>query len=92
MTMNNGTANWPAINQSCIEFPANEEVTYMTINTSTKELIVATTDKTTNRGNVYIYDACRRSYRQSGSNTKLSYPDCADRISFIIYKPRVANS
>ncbi len=92
MTMNNGAANWPAINQSCIEFPANEEVTYMTINTNTQELIVATTDKTTNRGNVYIYDAADVRTDNPGATPKLSYPDCADRISFIVYKPRVANS
>ncbi|MCX4368073.1 MAG: hypothetical protein OSJ41_01010 [Duncaniella sp.] len=92
MTYNNEKAILPNESQSVLSFPANEEITYMTINADTEELIVATADKTTGRGSVYFYDTANVRTDSPNTPAKAYYPDCADRISFMIYKPRVADN
>ena len=92
MTYNNEKAILPNESQSVLSFPANEEITYMTINADTEELIVDTADKTTGRGSVYFYDTANVRTDSPNTPAKAYYPDCADRISFMIYKPRVADN
>lgn len=90
---------FPSKNEFSIQYPSDEEVTFITINTNPdnntategEDLIVATANKNTGRGNVYIYDV--RDVRTNNPNPepKAVYRDCADRIFQILYKPRVAN-
>lgn len=97
MLCENGGIKLPSMSQFAIEFPANEEITYMTINTEKtltntgEELIIATADQSTGRGNVYFYDV--RDVRTDNPNAtpKAVYKNCADRINYICYKPRIAN-
>lgn len=84
-------ANWPDKNQAALTYPANEEITYMTVNADTNELIVATADKSTGRGNVYFYNVADVRTDAPNAATTAKYTNCADRISYIVYKPRVAN-
>ena len=73
-----------------ISFPTNEEITYMSVNIDTEELYVATYDTTTKRGNFYIYDTADvRADNQTSPAPKKAYRNCADKISSILYKPRV---
>ena len=81
----------PSTSQAALSFPADEEVTFMTINTSNDDLLVATANKNTGRGNVYIYESANVRTDMPGAKAKAEYKDCADRISNIFYKPRVAN-
>jgi len=90
---------FPSKSEFSIQYPSDEEVTFITINTNPdnntategEDLIVATANKNTGRGNVYIYDV--RDVRTNNPNPepKAVYRDCADRIFQILYKPRVAN-
>lgn len=91
MTFNEDRVNLPSTSQAALSYPANEEVTYMTINTDTNELIVATADKSTGRGSLYFYDTADVRTDSPNAPAKAYYPDCADRISFVTYKPRVAD-
>lgn len=82
----------PNKDQYGIRFDKYEEVTFMDVNIgkNTDELYVATYDKSTQRGNFYIYD-CEDVRTNNGSGVKpiASYKDCAGKISYIIYKPRI---
>lgn len=90
---------FPSKSQYSIQYPSTEEVTFITINTDPdnntategEDLIVATADKNTGRGSIYIYDV--RDVRTNNPNPepKAVYRNCADRILQVIYKPRVAN-
>ena len=93
MLADGGTMQLPSKEKAAINIPAGEELTFMDIHTITngEELLVATDDKSTGRGNVYIYDV--RDVRTDNPNPspKASYKNCADRITSIMYKPRIAN-
>lgn len=80
----------PTTDQYAIQFDANEEVTFLDVNFDTEELYVATYDKTTQRGNFYIYD-CKdvRTDNASGVKPKETHKSCAGRISYLIYKPSI---
>lgn len=93
MLLSGDTYNLPPSSQAAITFPDNEEVTYMTIESSStaEELIIATVNKSNNRGNVYIYDVKDVRTDMPNPSPKAKFTDCADRISYIMYKPRVAN-
>lgn len=91
MLIDGDTVNWPARSRYALSFPSNEEITYMTIDTNTDQLIVATADKSTGRGSVYFYNAADVRTDSPNAEATAHYADCADRISYIIYKPRVAN-
>lgn len=91
MLMENHAFNLPGKEQYCLSYPEGHEVTFMTINTDTDELIVATCDNSTGRGSVYVYDAGDVRTNNPNPTPKMSYPDCTDRVSQIIFKPRVAN-
>lgn len=80
----------PDKSQYAVQFGANEEVTYIDTNLMTDELYVATYDKTTQRGNFYIYD-CKdvRTDNASAVKPKAEYKNCAGRISNIVYKPSI---
>lgn len=89
MLMEN-TFSLPNKSATAISFPTNEEITYMSVNIDTEELYVATYDTTTKRGNFYIYDTADvRADNQTSPAPKKAYRNCADRISSILYKPRV---
>lgn len=98
MLFNNGTCTLPLESQFSISFPENEEVTFITINTDPdnnsstqgEDLIIATADKSTGRGNIYIYDV--KDVRTDNPNPapKATYKNCADRIKNIMYKPRIS--
>ena len=93
MLADGGTMQLPSKEKAAINIPAGEELTFMDIHTITngEELLVATADKSTGRGNVYIYDV--RDVRTDNPNPspKARYKNCADRITSIMYKPRIAN-
>ena len=80
----------PDKSQYAVQFGANEEVTYIETNLSSDEMYVATYDKTTQRGNFYIYD-CKdvRTDNASAVKPKAEYKNCAGRISNVIYKPSI---
>lgn len=80
----------PDKNQYAIRFDSDEEVTYMDTNLETDELYVATYDKTSGRGNFYVYD-CRdvRTDNSAGVKAKAAYKGCADRIKGLIHKPSI---
>lgn len=98
MLFNNGTFTLPLESQFSISFPENEEVTFVTINTDPdnnsstqgEDLVIATVDKSTGRGNIYIYDV--KDVRTDNPNPapKATYKNCADRITYIMYKPRIS--
>lgn len=78
----------PSKNQYSLSFPAGEEITYMSINPSTDELFVATCNSA-GRGNVYIYDVADVRTDNPNANPTAKYLNVADRISYMVYKPRV---
>jgi hypothetical protein len=79
----------PQKDEFIMSFPDNEEVTYVGVNTS-EELYVATCDKSTGRGNFYVYNVSEcRADNQNGATAKLQYKNCADRITYVLYKDRV---
>ena len=80
----------PDKSQYAIQFAANEEITFLDTNLSTDELYVATYDKTTQRGNFYIYD-CKdvRTDNAAAVKAKAEYKNCAGRISSVMYKPSI---
>lgn len=80
----------PQKNQAALNFGDNEEVTFLDVNSSNDQLFVATYDKTTRRGNFYIYN-CKDVRTDNSANVKPveEHKSCAGRISYIIYKPSV---
>ncbi len=81
----------PEENQYCISYPSDEKITFLTINSSTNELIVATCKNSTGRGSIYIYDSMDVRTDNPNPKAKKIYEDCTDRISYLTYKPRIAN-
>lgn len=77
--------------QPAINFPANEEITCLVTNFDTEELYVATYDRSTKRGNFYIFDTkdVRADSTISPEQAKEVHKDCADRITNILYKPSI---
>lgn len=79
---------FPNKTQYAIQYAAGTEVTYLDINPETDELYVATYDKAKKRGSFYIYDAKDVSLdNRDHVKPKAAHVDCADRISFVMYKP-----
>ncbi|MDE5987860.1 MAG: hypothetical protein K2H17_00535 [Duncaniella sp.] len=93
MLKNENTYTFPSTSQAAVTFPSDEEITYMTISTQTgsEELIIATANKNTGRGNLYFYDVKDVRTDNPDPAPKSTYLNCADRISYITYKPRIAN-
>lgn len=84
------TLTLPSKSEYAIQFGSNEEVTYTNVNLNTEELYVATYDKTTQRGNFYIYDCADvRTDNSSNVQPKESHKSCAGRISYVMYKPSI---
>ncbi|MDE6377989.1 MAG: hypothetical protein K2K72_04510 [Duncaniella sp.] len=87
-----GINNLPSTSQWALEYPSDEEVTYIGIdNTSVKNdeiLIVATVNTATGRGNLYFYNPRDVRTDNPGAKPSKTYLDCADRISQVFYKPR----
>lgn len=81
--------NLPNKDQYCLSFTSDEEVTFMTING--EDLVVATCNKSNGRGNVYFYPVSEVRTDNPNPSPRAVYKNCADRISYIVYKPRVAN-
>lgn len=80
----------PDKSQYAIRFGDEEEITYMDTNLETEELYVATYDKSTERGNFYIYDCGDvRTDNSAGVKAKAAYKGCAGRIKSLIHKPSV---
>lgn len=84
--------SWPDRDRYALSFPSNEEITFMTTRTDTDELIVATADKSTDRGNVYIFNIADVRTDSPGAAPTAEYKNCSDRISFIVYKPRIVSA
>ena len=82
-----GINTLPSTSQWSLEYPDNEEVTFISIDNGS--LIVATADKTTGRGNVYFYDPRNVRTDNPGETPSKQYLNCADRISQIFYKKRI---
>ena len=80
----------PKKNQAALNFGDNEEVTFLDVNASKDQLFVATYDKTTKRGNFYIYN-CKDVRTDNSASVKPveEHKSCAGRISYIIYKPSI---
>lgn len=98
MLKNGDTFTLPSESESCLRYSSDEEVTYMGINqtrqgsqTLAEDLLVATYNKTNSRGSVYIYSMADVRTDNPNPTPKASYINCADRISFIMYKSRIAN-
>lgn len=91
MLISENGVNWPATTQAVLTYPDDEEVTFMTVNESSEELIVATANKQSGRGSVYMYDSANVRTDMPDTPANAEYKNCADRISNIFYKPRVAN-
>lgn len=84
------TFTLPKKSNAAISFPANEVVTFMSVNIPTEELYVATYDTTVGRGNFYIYDTGDvRADNQTSPAPKASHKNCADKIIGILYKPSI---
>ncbi|MDE5689890.1 MAG: hypothetical protein K2I38_04260, partial [Duncaniella sp.] len=93
MLRNESTYNFPSTSQAAVTYPSNEEITYMTISTQSgsESLIVATVDNNTGRGNLYFYNVSDIRTDNPNPAPAVTYPNCADRISYITYKPSIAN-
>lgn len=87
-----GVNSLPSPSQWALEFPSNEEITYIGIDdasvTGDEILVVATADTATGRGNVYFYDPRNVRTDAPGATPFKTYRNCADRISQVFYKPR----
>ncbi|MCI6618774.1 MAG: PKD domain protein [Prevotella sp.] len=80
----------PDKSQWAISFPEGENVTYMYVNETTDELYVATCTESTQRGNFYIYKCADVKTDNQGSiKPSAAFMNVADRISQIMYKPRL---
>ncbi|EJX00609.1 hypothetical protein EVA_11279 [gut metagenome] len=78
----------PAKSEYAIQYAAGTEVSYLDVNPQNDEFYVATYDKAKKRGSFYVYDAKDVSFDNRGQvKPKAAYVDCADRISFVMYKP-----
>ena len=88
-----GINDLPSPSQWALEFPSDEEITFIDVDkTSVKNsetLIVATVNTSTGRGNIYFYDPRNVRTDNPGAKPSKSYLDCADRISSVFYKKRV---
>lgn len=84
------TKSLPQKDQYAIDFGSNEEVTFVDLNATTDQLLVGTYDKSTKRGNFYIYN-CKDVRTDNSANVKPVevHKGCAGRISSIIFKPSV---
>ena len=79
----------PKKNQYIYDF-GGEVVTAMNINITTEQLYVATQTTATGRGNFYIFNCSDlRTDNQGKVKPVEEYKDCADKITEIVYKPRV---
>ena len=85
-----GTFAFPKKDQYILDFGAGEIITAMKINVTTEQLYVATQTTSTGRGNFYIFNcADLRTDNQGKVKPVQEYKNCADKITDIIYKPRV---
>lgn len=84
--------NLPRKEQFAIDFGPNEEITAMATDIPRERLFIGTYDKTTGKGNFYIFNNADVSTDNSGSVSPVEvYKGCAGRISNIFYKPRVSS-
>ena len=84
------TKSLPQKDQYAIDFGSNEEVTFVDLNAANDQLLIGTYDKSTKRGNFYIYN-CKDVRTDNSANVKPVevHKGCAGRISSIIFKPSV---
>lgn len=98
MLKNGESFTFPSVNESCLRFSSDEEVTYMGISqtrqgsqVTAEDLLVATVNKSSGRGSVYIYNMADVRTDNPNPAPKAQHLNCADRITNIMYKPRIAN-
>lgn len=86
-----GAFAFPKKNQFIYDFGTGETITAMSINLNTEQLYVATQTTATGRGNFYIFNcADLRTDNQGKVKPVETYKDCADKITSIVLKPRIA--
>lgn len=79
---------FPLKSEPAIRFSDDEEITFLGMNG--KDVLIATYDKKTKRGNFYIYDAKDvRTDNLKNVEPKAVHKNCADRITSIMYKPSI---
>lgn len=82
----------PRREQFAIDFGASEEVTCIQTDISKELLYVGTFDKTSGKGNFYIYNTSDVSTNNQGNISPVEvHKACADRITSIIHKPRISS-
>lgn len=81
----------PTTEQASLSFAADEEVTYLAINVvnGKERLFVATCNKGTGRGSLYIYNPADVRTDNPGATPLNKYLNCADRITSAFYKPSI---
>lgn len=81
----------PTPAQHALAFGSDEEITYLAINMvrDSERLFVATCNKTTGRGSLYIYNPADVRTDNPDAAPVSKYLNCADRITSAFYKPRV---
>ncbi len=79
----------PKKSQAAITFPADEVVTYMDLDTSKEQILIATYNTTTKRGNFYIYNAGDINPDTPNPIPVESHLQCADKINCVLYKPTI---
>lgn len=92
MLVSSDVPRLPSASEWALEYPADEEVTFIGIDNESQKgeevLMVATVNKSTGRGNVYFYDVRNVRTDNPGAAPTATYLDCADRISEVMYKGR----
>lgn len=88
--LTDGTFAFPKKDEWVYDF-GDEVVTSLSSYTSFEQVYVTTMDPTTHRGNFYIFNASSLSTTNHGKvEPYMSFKNCADRISAVLYKPSVA--
>ena len=88
--LTDGTFAFPKKDEWVYDF-GDEVVTSLSSYTSFEQVYVTTMDPVTHRGNFYIFNASSLSTTNHGKvEPYMSFKNCADRISAVLYKPSVA--
>ena len=81
----------PSKEQYAIRFADTEEVTFIDTNLDTEQLYVATYDKSTKKGNFYIFsNADVKTDNKDNVKPVAKYTGCADRITDVLYKKSIS--
>lgn len=78
----------PLKSEYAIGYPSSEAVTFISVDTDTEQLYVATYDSATKRGNFYIYSTADvRTDNQNKAVPVAEHKAVADKIIDVVYKP-----